>query len=328
MPIIPNELIIILHTTIPGYQNIKYVPNMTIKDIKSNDKSIRFDPLIKLNKKVIDKIPDNYRIKQFFNRELFQSLLNYTNSSPAKNLHEATVKGFVDNNIKVTLNTIFNENSIIYIADNSYIITDFQWTNGDWKIDTKTKKGQIESTKIKNPYLYQSVVKDKIITGEKELKQLSPSEIYGNNYNGIPNINIISGGETTKSFKSKSIFFSKKINKFNKSNKEKRIDYLEGGNSPYAYKLMKKEEDKELNQLAYYITIELELHPGTTISPEEMKNYKCRQKWNSIRKAYADLTGKPYVISPIYQNKSFKNKTRKYGRRKKNITYNNKSYLS
>jgi hypothetical protein len=315
MPIIPNELIITLHTSIPGYQKIKYNPSMTIKDIKSDDKTIRFDPLIKLNKKIIDKIPENYRIKEFFNKDLFQSLINYTNNTQAKNLHEATIKGFVDNNIKVTIDTIFTENSIIYIAGNPYVITDVQWTNGDWKIDTKTNKGTMKNNKnnkIKNPYLYSSVTKDEIKTGEKELKQLAPSEIYGMNFNGIPNRNYIGGLKRSKSL----------------SNKEKINDSLVGGKTSYNYKLIKKEEDKKLNELAYYITIELELHPGTTISPEEMKNYKCKQKWNSIRKAYSEFTGKPYIISPIYPNKSIKNNTRKYGGRKKNSTFKNKSYLS
>jgi hypothetical protein len=251
---------------------------MTMKDIKSDDKTIRFDPLIKLNKDSIDKIPENYRIKQFYNRELFQSLLNYTNTTPAKNLYEATMKGFIDNNINITINTIFAENSVIYIAGNPYVIADIQWTKGDWKIDTKSKKGQLEINKNKNPY--QSVVKDEINIGEKELKQLRPSEIYGKNYNRILNINNIGGGET---------------------------------------RIIKK-ENKASNQLAYYITIEMELHSGTSLTPEEMKNYKCRQKWNSVRKAYADFTGKPYVIPPVYPNSPTKNTTKKYGGRKKNIT--------
>ena len=718
MSIIPNELIVTLHTSIPGYQKIKYVPSMTLKDIKSNDKTIRFNPLIKLNKVIIDKIPEKYRIKEFFNRQLFQSLLNYTNTIPAKNLYEATMKGYVDNNIKITLSTIFAENSIIYIQGNPYVIADVQWRNGDWKIDTKTKKGQIESTKIKNPYLYESVIKDEIISGKNQLNKLSLTEIYGENYNFnnkqntgiglnkkenqdeslssisqqnllIPNVidptdsiivdtkltnivnnifssnnfynlindifkegdeNIVntinsiiinndnininkssydksvnemkiienSGGGncffiavsdainyynfhnqdnrilhgiygigtnlytpfylrslvykflenstelddqlkniapvntnnlnnlfskhlnklkqslrdagksddisndiyidlakdiyknnenflvnmvesipfeidnydrpfkiiqkqnlkkyilsnnywgnplsiyaisyilnlniipiTIKNNKNGNAFisipfanFGKEYNSWNKylflyydnshfnlisfnlnekkhsnhlvlnkkvifdrnsslvdlpiyiifsifgafymnihdsadklnftflqklmqnfeniiykniynkseyknffyptfksyfptsliklpinniSNKNKVIeednnDSLIGGNSTYAYKIMKKEEDNEINQLAYYITIELELHPGTTISPEEMKNYKCRQKWNSIRKAYADFIGKPYNIQPIYPNQSIKNSRRKYGGHKKNIT--------
>ena len=53
----------------------------------------------------------------------------------------------------------------------------------------------------------------------------------------------------------------------------------------------------------------MELQPGLTLTPEELKDAQCRQKWNSVRKAYAGFTGQPYVITPIYQtNKTAKNK--------------------
>ena len=66
------------------------------------------------------------------------------------------------------------------------------------------------------------------------------------------------------------------------------------------------------------ITIYMELRPGTSLSPEELQNSKCNSKWNSIRKSWADLTGKPYVIPPIYnkeeinKNNQPQNNTRKY----------------
>jgi hypothetical protein len=71
---------------------------------------------------------------------------------------------------------------------------------------------------------------------------------------------------------------------------------------------MKKEENTDDTQLAYYITIDLELHPGTSITPEELKNLKCRQKWNSVRKAWSNFTGKQYIIPPVYQTKTLKNR--------------------
>ena len=80
-----------------------------------------------------------------------------------------------------------------------------------------------------------------------------------------------------------------------------------------AHKLMKKSENMDSTQLAYYITIDLEVQPGTSITPEEMKNLKCRQKWNSVRKAWAGFTGQPYVIPPVYQTKTLKNKEEKNG---------------
>jgi hypothetical protein len=74
-----------------------------------------------------------------------------------------------------------------------------------------------------------------------------------------------------------------------------------------AHNMEKKTMDKDDSQLAYLVTIDMELRPGTSLSPGELTNAKCNSKWNSIRKSYADLVGKPYVIPPIY-NKTIKNK--------------------
>jgi hypothetical protein len=82
------------------------------------------------------------------------------------------------------LNTLFPINSVIYIAGNPFVITDLQWSSGNWKIDTKRKKEAIDSNKVTNPYLYQSIVQDEIISGKNQLAKLPDEIIYGPNYNG------------------------------------------------------------------------------------------------------------------------------------------------
>ena len=182
--IYPDQLNIIIRTSVPGYQKIEYKPSMTIKD--SDEKSVKFNPLIKLHQSTIDKIPQEYRIKEFFNKGLFQSLLNYNGGTPAKNLVQATRYGYVDNNINVTLNSIFPTGSVIYIGKTPYVIADHQWTTGDWKIEIKQKKQQIDPNKVVDPQLYTQLVKDEIISGEEQLNQLPESIIVGNNYSGPP----------------------------------------------------------------------------------------------------------------------------------------------
>jgi hypothetical protein len=150
----PDQLNIIIRTSIPGFQEIEYKPSMTIKG--SSEKDVKFNPLIQLNQYIINNIPEEYRIKQFFNKGLFQSLLNYTGATPAKDLLQATRYGYVDNNINVTLNSIFPVGSVIYIDNKEYVIADHQWTRGDWKI-----KGS-----------------------RSQLTQLPKSVIVGNNYTG------------------------------------------------------------------------------------------------------------------------------------------------
>ena len=195
--IVPNELNITINTSVPGFQTIKYKPSMTIPNINKDDKTIRFDPLLKLNPATIKKVPEDLRKKEFFNRGLFQSLINYHDGAhKAKTLKEATFTGIVDNNIKVTLDTLFPTNSVIYINKNPYVIVDIQWRKGDWKIDTKLKPVELDSSKIQNPYLYQSIVQDEIISGERQLGELSADLTYGENYVGPQNA-VIPASATT-----------------------------------------------------------------------------------------------------------------------------------
>ena len=193
MTAIPNELTININTSIPGFQKIKFKPSMLIKDISKDDSTVIFDPLIKYSQSEINQIPENLRKKEFFNKGLFQSLVNHLNLKQIKipatkeGIKEATRKGYIDNNIRITLNNIFNEGSVINIGGQSYVIADIQWTNGDWKISTK-KKEEIDSSKITDPYLKQVIVKDEIISGEKELNELPPEVVYGSSFTGQKNI--------------------------------------------------------------------------------------------------------------------------------------------
>jgi len=171
--VIPNELIIYINTGISGSKKIKYSPQMTVKNTNSGENSVLFNPLVKLNETLIKKIPENLRKKEFFNRGLFDYIIY--NSQKVKTLQEATKNGLIDNNIQITLNTLFPENSVIYINNNPYVIIDTDWTTGDWKIDTKQKE------------LYNSFLKEEIITGVKQLQNLPEELVYGPNYNGPPN---------------------------------------------------------------------------------------------------------------------------------------------
>ena len=146
MTAIPNELTININTSIPGFQKIKFKPSMLIKDIAKDDSTVKFDPLIRYNQSEINEIPENLRTKEFFNKGLFQSLVNHLNLKQIKiaatkeGIKEATRKGYIDNNIRITLNNIFKEGSVINIGGQSYVIADVQWTNGNWKISTKKNR--------------------------------------------------------------------------------------------------------------------------------------------------------------------------------------------
>ena len=136
---IPNKLQITINTDIPGFQNIKYKPYMSFPNDKTDD-SVQFNPLVKLKPSIIQSLPKDIQIKEFVNKGLFQSLINSHGLVEKKTLDEATRDGYVDNNIKVTLDSLFPTNSVMYINKQPYAIADVEWTKGDWKIEKKIHK--------------------------------------------------------------------------------------------------------------------------------------------------------------------------------------------
>jgi hypothetical protein len=93
---------------------------------------------------------------------------------------------------------------------------------------------------------------------------------------------------------------------------------LSGGKNTSKELFIKKEKDD--SKLEFVVTVYMELHPGTSLLPEDKRDLKCNQKYNMIRKSFSDLIGKPYVIPPVYIRSSktskndkqiMSNKTRK-----------------
>ena len=187
MTTIPNELKINVRTSVPGHQVFRLEPSMIMKNV-NKDASICFNPLIKLNKSVVNKVPEYLRKKQFVDKGLFESLIRFTNSTPAKSLLEAKKNGYIDNNIDVTLNTIMPGETVITIGGRQYVIVDLQWTKGSWKLDTKRKPVQYDINKITDPFIFNAIISDEIVKGENELNALPNSVVYGANYTGPKNV--------------------------------------------------------------------------------------------------------------------------------------------
>ena len=436
---IPDELNIILNTSVPGFQKIHYKPYMTIPNISRGDRSIKFNPLIMLNQEVINKVPENMRKREFFNDNLFKSLINFNDTTPVKNLKEATLKGIVDNNIKIILDTLFTEESVIYINKKPYVITDVLWTKGDWKVDSKKT---IEDFRGAQSYYY-STIKKEIAEGKEQLNKIPYDLRYGPNYSGkksspsvkptpisipkaepIPNPSSIpknpnpapnmqqnsapnmqqktvpnmqqtpapnvqpsappqsnQGPENCRSYnlephdcvdktdyKKQALLFHpdkntgcqteaninfQKLNNlehclpfsnqgytdniqqenaliggypnYNRYNQRNYNPYYNPRNYNRPYYTPNTNIKKYTNQLAYYIVIDIDLHPGTTITPELKKELKCKNKWNAVRKAYSEFTGSPFSIKPSYNET---NKTNKNKNIKPNINQTKKKYYN
>jgi hypothetical protein len=58
----------------------------------------------------------------------------------------------------------------------------------------------------------------------------------------------------------------------------------------------------EESKYCYRVSVELELYLGDTLSMHDKETAKCRRKWNSVRKAYADFMGLKYVVPPVVSN--------------------------
>jgi hypothetical protein len=120
---IPTELIITINTSIPGFQKLHYTPQFSLGT--NSNEYVLFNPFIKLNQSQVNKVPPDIRIKQFFYRNLFDSLLRYNKVQPVKTLDQAFKNGIINNNIIVTLNTLFAERNKLYVGAKPYTIAGF-----------------------------------------------------------------------------------------------------------------------------------------------------------------------------------------------------------
>ncbi len=186
---IPNTLTILINTNIRGSTKLVYKPFMTIPlkdDEKKKMNNVCFDPIIKMSSRVIYDIPQyankNELYTQFFNRNEFDSLvartIARTSQKKGVTLYSATKMGYVDNNIRATLNALFRANGPFYIKGKEYIINNYKWSQGDWRIDTK----KIESNFVGSPYLSTIMA----ITGVSSQIAMANQKIAEDELNQIP----------------------------------------------------------------------------------------------------------------------------------------------
>ena len=124
---IPNILIIDIKTRISDHFTIKYKPNMTMP--KEEGKYIYFDPLI-YNK-------DAVMTEEFFDKNKFETMMNRILSrfSSMQPKRVSLEQGIIENNIKVTLQSLFGPGKLFYIDEKPYTIIDYKWDN-KWTTET------------------------------------------------------------------------------------------------------------------------------------------------------------------------------------------------
>jgi len=136
----PTRLKIKLKTNVPGFGEINYNPGkMTLTKGGEDDSNIFFNPLIKLSTQAVNRAPESIRQLQFCNKGYFASLINSLNQTPAKNLVEATNKGYIRNNIDITLRALFPPETVINLGGKKYTIAAVDSDSDEWHIDVKVR---------------------------------------------------------------------------------------------------------------------------------------------------------------------------------------------
>jgi hypothetical protein len=130
---VPDELDIILHTSVPLLGKFYYSPDMSIKNENLiTQKDLIFNPLIKLDSNSLKSIPDyEHRVSHFFNRTSYESMVHNYSSSQLLKLSKYDIKkktnslqynDNINNNLTFVLDTIFEPGQTLYLGGKSFTI--------------------------------------------------------------------------------------------------------------------------------------------------------------------------------------------------------------
>ena len=141
---IPNSLIVYIKTRIPNFYKVNYEPFMTVPKNKSH--TVYFEPLVKYYEGPVKNIPTgapkDALYTQFFEAAEFDTMINrilsdFRYMQKPRDLQQAYDEHIIDNNINITLKTLFKSNNLFYINNKPYTIVGSHWNNNDWQIDKK-----------------------------------------------------------------------------------------------------------------------------------------------------------------------------------------------
>ena len=97
---------------------------------------------------------------------------------------------------------------------------------------------------------------------------------------------------------------------------------------PYnpSYNMVQNKEKVQKSKLSFYITIELDLFPGTSANMSQKHMVKCQSTFERVREAWTDIFGFQYKKAPMIEAYSYQNNkevnNKKY-KTKKNIKIQN-----
>ena len=137
----PNSIIIYLETNMT---NSSFTPKMLVPSVNSD--TVFVDTSFEYTKEGIKEIPEEAPketiLTQFFLANQFQlmkkrTLSNFFDMQKKLSYKEAKAEGIIDNNLDLTMQTLFKENNVIYIGSKPYTIIKRKYRKGNWETDIK-----------------------------------------------------------------------------------------------------------------------------------------------------------------------------------------------
>ena len=102
------------------------------------------------------------------------------------------------------------------------------------------------------------------------------------------------------------------------------VNLIQGGRRRLPYNVSQNKAKDSKSKLSFYITIELELFPGTSANLFQKSVVKCQSTFERIREAYAEIRGFEYRPSAMSEAYAYGNKKDDKKDDKKNDKKNNK----
>jgi hypothetical protein len=137
----PNTIIFYIESNLYSFN---FMPQMLVPDVKSD--TVFINPLVEYTKRGIRDIPQGAPktniLKQFFIANEFEMMINrilsdVTSMQRKRTYKEAKDEGVVDENIALTVETLFKPNNVVYVAGKPYTIITHRYHKGDWDTDKK-----------------------------------------------------------------------------------------------------------------------------------------------------------------------------------------------
>ena len=195
---VPNSIIIYIKTRIPNFYKLNYDPFMSVPKTKSH--TVYFDPLIKYYEGPIKNVPygapKDAILTQFFEATEFDSMINrilsdFRYMQKPRTFKEAYDQQIIENNIRITLKTLFKPNHVFYINKKPYTIVGVKSNPKDYQIHQKP----LEKLLNQFPHLSPNQLQEDIKKEEDDIPEiLRQSNISSENIANDEKLSLLASG--------------------------------------------------------------------------------------------------------------------------------------